>query len=321
MNTESNARGESSQASNAKSPLLAKEARSGAPASPRGVSATRPFYWSVRRELMEYRSIYLAPLAIGCVIVLGFGFVLRRLPETMRHPMMLNLPHQRDTLSQPFDVAAGLIMAAAFIVSIFYALDCLYGERRERSILFWKSLPVSDWTAVLAKASVLLLVLPAIAFAVTAVTETTIFLMSSAVLAANGLSVAKFWAQLMPVETMTGLAYHLVTVHILWYAPLYAWLMLISAWSRRMPFLWAVLPPFAVMIFEKIAFHTKYFADFLMGRFTGGSEAVAGSGMLDPEMKMTPGHFVATPGLWFGLAFAAVFLVAAARLRRYRGPS
>ena len=308
MNTESNARSESSQSSNAAVP-------------PRIVSATRPFYWSVRRELMEYRSIYLAPLAIGCVIVLGFGFVLPRLPETMRHPMMLDLPHQRDTLSQPFDVAAGLIMAAAFIVSIFYALDCLYGERRERSILFWKSLPVSDLTAVLAKASVLLLVLPAVAFVVTAVTEAIIVLMSSAVVAANGLGVAKFWGELMPVQTMTGLAYHLVTVHILWYAPLYAWLMLISAWSRRAPLLWAVLPPFAVTIFEKIAFHTGHFTAFLMGRFTGGNEAAPGSGMLDPEMKMTPGHFVATPGLWFGLFFAAAFLVAAARLRRYRGPS
>jgi ABC-2 type transport system permease protein len=287
--------------------------------SPKVVPGTRPFYWSVRRELMEYRSIYLAPLAIAGVIVLGFVFVLEGLPHTVHSAMTMDPQHQRDALLHPFEVAAGLIMMASFIVSIFYALDCLYGERRERSILFWKSLPVSDLTAVLAKASVLLVVLPAIAFAITLLTETIILLMSSAVLGASGLSVAQFWAGLMPIENMTGLACHVVTVHILWYAPLYAWLMLVSAWSRRAPFLWAVLPPFAVAVFEKIAFHTGYFAGLLTERFTGGKDAVTGSGMLDPDM-MTASHFVTTPGLWFGLFLAAAFLLAAARLRRYRGP-
>jgi ABC-2 type transport system permease protein len=289
-------------------------------AEPSGILlVTRPFYWSVRRELWEYRSIYLAPLAIGCVIVLGFGFVLPRIPETMRHPMMLDLPHQRDTLSQPFDVAAGLIMAASFIVSFYYALDTLYGERRDRSILFWKSLPVSDLTTVLAKAFVLLLALPAISVAITVVTEAIIFLMSSAVLVVSGLSVAALWAQLQPVQTMTALLYHIVTVHILWYAPLYTWLLLISAWSKRAPLLWALLPPFAIVVFERVAFHTTYFSSFLLNRFARSNDGNSG-GMLDPEMRMPIFHFMITPGLWIGLLFAAVFLVAAARLRRARGP-
>jgi ABC-2 type transport system permease protein len=282
------------------------------------MSATRPFYWSVRRELWEYRSIYLAPLAIGCVIVLGFGFVLPRLPGTMRHPMMLDLPHQRDTLSQPFDVAAGLIMAASFIVSFYYAIDTLYGERRDRSILFWKSLPVSDLTTVLAKAFVLLLVLPAISVAITVVTESIIFLMSSVVLAVSGLSAGALWAQLQPVQTMTALLYHIVTVHILWYAPTYTWLLLVSAWSKRAPLLWAVLPPFAIVVFERVAFHTTYFQNFLLDRIGGGNDS--SSNMLDPEMRMPIVHFMITPALWIGLIFAAVFLVAAARLRRARGP-
>jgi ABC-2 type transport system permease protein len=296
------------------------EAFAGSQTVPTGVvSRTRPFYWSVRRELMEYRSIYIAPLAIAGVIVLGFGFVLPRLPETMRHPMLLDLPHQRDTLSQPFDVAAGLIMAASFIVSFYYALDTLYGERRDRTILFWKSLPVSDLTTVLAKAFVLLLALPLISVAITVVTEAIIFLMSSAVLAANGLSVAALWTQLQPLQTMAGLFYHIVTVHILWYAPMYMWLLLISAWSKRAPLLWALLPPFAIVVFERVAFHTRYFQYFLYNRVAGGNDSNSSS-MLDPEMRMPIVHFMITPALWIGLLFAAVFLVAAARLRRARGP-
>lgn len=283
---------------------------------------TRPFYWSVRRELFEYRSIYLAPLAIGAVILLGFVFVLIRLPRTMQNAMAMEPMAHRHALAQPFDVAATLIMAAAFIISIFYSLDSLYGERRDRSILFWKSLPVSDLTTVLAKATISLLVLNVIAFAVTLIVESIMLLLSSAVVAGSGFSVADYWSRLELYPTLWGLAYHLVTVHMLWYAPLYCWLFLVSAWSRRTPFLWAVLPPFAVVIFEKVAFHTSYFLNFLNYRFSGGQEATGNgnANMLDPDMHMTPGPFLLTPGLWLGLVFAAAFLLLAARMRRQRSP-
>src|ERR1700689_4651329 len=89
------------------------------------LSPTRPFYWSVRRELWEYRSIYLAPLAIAGVILLGFGFVLVPLPHTMRTLSSLDPAQQREALAQPYDLAASLIMGAAFLVSIFYCLDTL----------------------------------------------------------------------------------------------------------------------------------------------------------------------------------------------------
>jgi ABC-2 type transport system permease protein len=285
---------------------------------PRAIPTTQLLYWSIRRELMEYRSIYLAPLAIGGVVVAGFVFVLARLPQTMRHVETIGMAHQRNTVTQPFDIAAALVMMAAFIVSVYYALDTLYGERRDRSILFWKSLPVSDLTVVLAKACVLLVILPAVAFAVTVVTEAIIGMMAIAVLAASGLSVAQFWSLLAPYPSMMGLLYHMVTVHILWYAPLYAWLMLISAWSRRAPLLWAALPPFAIIVFERVAFHSTFFQNFLMTRVSGGSD---GSGsMAAPESFMMPLRFILMPGLWYGLFFAAAFLVVAARLRRYRGP-
>ncbi len=284
---------------------------------PRAIPTVQLLYWSIRRELMEYRSIYLAPLAIAAVVVLGFVFVLAHLPDIMRHAVALD-PSKRDHLTGPFEIAASLIMAASFIVSVYYALDTLYGERRDRSILFWKSLPVSDLTAVIAKASVLLLVLPAIAIVITIVTEAIVLALSIAVLAAQGMSVAAFWTQLQPIQAMNGLLYHILTVHILWYAPLYAWLMLISAWSKRAPLLWAALPPFALIVFERVAFHATYFADFLNSRVSGGNGS--SGGMLNPEMRMHPFHFMIAPGLWYGLFFAAAFLFAAARLRRYRGP-
>jgi len=285
---------------------------------------TRPFFWLVRRELWEHRSVYVAPLAIGGVILLGFLLTLGLLPRHVRAAMALDATHYREAIAQPFDFAAGLIMGAALLVSIFYSLDALYGERRDRSILFWKSLPVSDLTTVLAKASIPLLVLPVFAFVITFATETVMLLLSSLVLLGNGLSVAMFWERLELYRTMFMLLYHLVTVHMLWYAPLYAWLLLVSAWARRAPFLWAALPPFAIFIFEKIAFHTSYFVSFLGERGGGGAEAVdnmQGNFPIDPGMHLTPGIFLATPGLWIGLIFAAACLMGAARLRRYRQPN
>jgi ABC-2 type transport system permease protein len=89
-------------------------------------------YWSVRRELWEHRSIYIAPLAAAAVFLLAFLTGLTLSPA-----------HRHQPLDIPYEFAAALIMGTGFIVGIFYSLDALYGERRDRSILFWKSLGCS----------------------------------------------------------------------------------------------------------------------------------------------------------------------------------
>lgn len=215
----------------------------------------------------------------------------------------------------------GAIMVTAFIVSIFYSLDALHGERRDRSILFWKSLPVSDLTTVLSKASIPLVVLPLFGFVVVVATEWVMVLLSTTVLLGSSLGVATLWTEVSLSQTM--LLYHLVTVHMLWYAPIYAWLLLVSAWARRAPVLWAVLPLFAIGIVERMAFHTSRFAALLQWRFMGGPEggsmtAAVGTSMFPTHI--TPGTFLSSPGLWIGLAIAAAFLFAAVRLRRSQGP-
>jgi ABC-2 type transport system permease protein len=120
------------------------------------------------------------------------------------------------------------------------------------------------------------------------------------------------------------LLYHLVTVHILWHAPIYGWLILVSGWARRAAFLWAVLPPAAICVVEKLAFNSSHFAAWLLYRFAGGPESstMPGASEIDPMMltHLSPGRFLTTPGLWMGLAVAAAFFVAAAQQRRYRGP-
>ena len=280
---------------------------------PATTSATRPFYWSVRRELWENRSIYIAPLAVAAVAL--FGFFIALIVLSANYP-----PQRRPILENPYSLATSIIMAAAFLVSIFYSLEALHSERRDRSILFWKSLPVSDLTTVLSKASIPLVVLPLLSFAIVVATVVIMLLLSSLVLLGSGVPVATPGTPML-LQMGLMLLYHLITVHVLWYAPFYGWLLLVSAWARRAAFLWAFLPPVAIGGIEKIAFHTTHFFDMLHYRFAGGGPEVAGAdNFLDPMTHFTPGRFLASPGLWIGLLITAAFLAAAVRLRRRQGP-
>lgn len=310
MNMQSNAMAESALASNVMAPAV--------------IPLTRRVYWALRRELWESRSIYIAPLAAAALVLLGFGLSLVRLPERMRAASTLDAMQHREAIAQPYDIAAALIMLTALIVAVFYCIDALYGERRDRSILLWKSLPVSDCITVLTKACVPLLVIPLFAFAVTVVTQFIMLLLSSAVLAGSGQSVATLWQQLSFFRMSFLLLYHLMTVHALSAAPFYGWLLLVSAWARRAPLVWAFVPPLALAYLEKITFNTRHFADLLQYALAGsGMEAftVPGTFPTDPMTQITPGRFLSAPSLWIGLAVFAVFLAVAVRLRRYQGPA
>jgi ABC-2 type transport system permease protein len=293
------------------------------------VPAIQPLYWSVRRELCEYRSIYIAPLAVGALGLSGFVFTLIHPPKSKDMGLAAINPSFDPTgLAMPYSHAAMLLLLTAFIVVIFYCLDALYGERRDRSILFWKSLPVSDLTTVLAKASIPLAVVPLSVFAITVVLQLTMLLLSLVTLLMSGGSVATLWRQLPLFQLQAVLLYTLAVI-TLWYAPIYAWLLLISAWARRTTFLWALLPPLAIALVEFIAFHTTYFGSLLHQRFFGfAPKAFAfrkpDGSLIDPHFipitQITPGRFLGSPGLWIGLVFAAGCLAAAVRLRRYREP-
>jgi ABC-2 type transport system permease protein len=295
--------------------------------APTVVPASRLFYWSTRREVWENRSIYIAPLAVAALALLGFVLALIERPKN-EGLTPINPSFAPTALAMPYSHAAMLLVLTAFIVVILYCLDALYGERRDRSILFWKSLPVSDLTTVLAKAGIPLAVVPLVVFAITVGVQLIMLLLSVTALAASGGSVATLWRHLPIFQLQAVLLYSLAVI-TLWYAPIYAWLLLISAWARRTTFLWAVLPPLAVALVEFIAFHTVHFGMLLRERFFGfAPKAFAfrmpDGSLIDPHFipltQITPGRFLGSPGLWIGLIFAAVFLAAAVRLRRYREP-
>jgi ABC-2 type transport system permease protein len=295
--------------------------------APTELSQARLMYWSVQRELWEHRSIYIAPLAVAGVVILGFLISLVGLPRSMRALAGLDPARQRLVLAMPYSHAGLLLILTGFLVGVFYCLDALHGERRDRSILFWKSLPVSDLTTVLSKASIPLLVLPLLIFVIVVALQLIMLLASSAVLLLSGAGAATL-ARLPLIQLELGVLYGL-TVLALWHAPLYGWLLLVSGWARRATFLWVVLPPAAIAIFETIAFHTSYFGSMLKDRLLGFAADAFNFKMPDgtpidahfiPLTQFTPGRFLSSSGLWIGLIVAAAFLAAAARLRRDREP-
>jgi ABC-2 type transport system permease protein len=286
--------------------------------APAPIPATRVLYWSVRRELWENRSVYLAPLAVAAVAL--FGFSLSSIAGIWEKPLRLN-PAQPQA---PYDIAAGLMMLTGIVVSVFYCLDALHGERRDRGILFWKSLPVSDLTTVGSKAIIPLVILPLLTFAITVAMQWLMLLLSSAVLLVSGLSVTALWTNLSFLRMSLLLLYHVLTAHALWPAPIYCWLLLVSGWPRRATFLWAALPLVAIAGVEQIAFHSWHFAALVGSRLIGAAPTVAMTSPdmfpTDPMTHITPAQFLINPGLWIGLAIAMAFLAAAVRLRRYREP-
>ncbi len=285
---------------------------------------TRPFCWSVRRELWENRSIYIAPLIVAAVQVFGFAISIIGLAERRRALLLLDPAKQRGAIEMPYDVVAMMMIFTVFIVGVFYCLDALHSERRDRSILFWKSLPVSDLTTVLSKVTIPLVVLPLVSFAIIVITQLIMLLMSSATLLIHEVSPATTWAHFPVFQNWLVMLYGLIAI-ALWHAPIYGWLLLVSGWARRATFLWAVLPLIGINMLEKIAFNTSHFASMLMNRLIGfAPNAFEFQGHTKPTIdslaQLTPGRYLSTSGLWIGLAFAATFLFAAIRLRRYRGP-
>jgi ABC-2 type transport system permease protein len=281
------------------------------------------FYWSVRRELWEHRSAWMAPLAVACFALLAFLLALG-VGHLQKAGNFAALPpdKQQQLVMMPFSIAASMVVLTGFVVAAFYCLDALNAERRDRSILFWKSMPVSDPTTVLSKAAVPIAVIPFVAWAVALATQAVLLVIAGIGLRSIGADIATLYDRL-PVGVMIVSSAYGVAVHALWYAPLFALMLLVSVLVRR-PFLWIVVPAVVVQLLETIAFGTNYSGAFIKYRLVGAmTEAFAPGTTQHPITQLSqldPARFFTSPGLWLGLAAATLFLYVATRLRRSKEP-
>jgi ABC-2 type transport system permease protein len=288
-------------------------------------SATRPtptlmtMAWSVRRELWENRWVWAAPFAAGVIFLFAYLVSLLTLPERMSAALSAPPEQRHELIVQPYVLAAVLMIGTGVVVGVFYSLDALYSERRDRSVLFWRSLPVADVTAVLAKATIPIVILPLLTGLATILLHLLMLVLSSVTASLSGSGVGPLWREVAPWRLAPTLMYHVSTIHVFWYAPVFAWLLLASAWARRAPFLWAGLPILAIAVVERLAFGSSTFVAALKSRVTGNVD-VEGSphSTMGTLAHIRFGDFIRSTELWAGLLIAAVALVAAVHLRKRR---
>jgi ABC-2 type transport system permease protein len=320
----------------------------------------------IRREFWEHRSLWIAPLVwVGILTVLFAWFVFFKIENLvddsarafMDTPSVAELQSQmseqdREELQRALEVAkddraqtpmavgyfgiSGLVSGFACIVVFFYLLDCLFAERRDRSILFWKSLPVSDAQVVICKLAVALVVVPFGAVVLSAVLQLVVLAIWS--IKWSGTVIGQLtpdwnflaWLRAQVVEAGVTLG------GVMWYAPIAAYFLLLSVWVRKLVFLWAVVPLIALPLLEWFFTGEHHVAEFIGQRFAGYWKELNldqnvfavthGSGMHMPNVHDVydaidiSGMFTSLEA-WIGIAAAAAMTFLAIRIRRYRDDS
>jgi ABC-2 type transport system permease protein len=281
--------------------------------------------WLVRREIWENRAIWMIPLVIGgCMLLVAlFG----------RVDLMTAAPEVPSrAVGQIFLVAVGATFFTVMSVyATWYLLDCLYADRKDRSVLFWKSMPISDAMTVMSKLATALIVIPVLYFVAADLTTLMMaFIISVRAHAVVGGALwhADLWLQLQVLWL------YMIAATAIWFLPIAGYLLVVSAWATRAVMLWSILPPIALIIGERWFFGTHVIAHQIGVRLVS-LPAVAFNGKLgswvttvvDHDTIRTPASiwgfldpvgFVSNPQTLIGAALGVGLIACAIQLRTRR---
>jgi ABC-2 type transport system permease protein len=268
----------------------------------------KSFLWSVRRELWEHRWVYLVPLLLGGTLI-ATGAAISGMNTSgfaaADNPMSPTLARR---LSLGLDTTARMMFATTVIVAMVYCAEALQSERHDGSIVFWKSLPVGDATAVAAKVAIPLVFLPMLGLGMVLVCQ----IVAGATFAGTG---GRFSSSL----GSPGAALTEAVIGTLWIAPVYAWILLVSSTARRAVLLIAFLPLMLVSMVERLSASSSGIGLSLfqrgVGRYwpRGHLDLVGG---IDGLKAAPPTLLVRSPSFWIGVLVAALLLVGVVHARR-----
>jgi ABC-2 type transport system permease protein len=286
----------------------------------------KTYSWLIRRELWEFRATWIIPAAIGVVLIIATLF--GRIDMSAFDSQLATL-----NLGTMYLVALGVLFYSVMsIYATWYLMDCLYNDRRDRSILFWKSLPISDTQTVLSKLAMGLVVIPLVFMLVSDLTS----LIMAFVLSVRAHSVfgGALWHPGTWFQVQVLWLYVIVTTAI-WFLPLAGWLMMVSAWAKRAVMLWTVLPLLVLYLIEKFFLNTHVVQDVIGRRLAGypsvayhGNEQWISENLSDTSTTavtvwrfINPSGFFSSLEVWLGLAVGVAMLIAAIQLRLRRSDS
>ncbi len=318
----------------------------------------KTFAWLLRREFWENKGgFFWAPIVTGGVfLLLNLGGILIAETAASRSKIQigaLKLGELTQTMTEVqrlhvgagIDMAlltiAGLIGSVSAIVVFFYCLSSLYDERRDRSVLFWKSLPVSDRATVASKVVSAAIIAPVISAVVASITGFLFLLMISAYLLIHGISpMDLIWSNASPFATWSKVLLAL-PISALWALPTIGWLMACSVWARSKPFLWAVLGPAGIGIMvwwfdlmQSLSLPSTWYWTDVFSRALGSTfpaawmngndqlsvlQNVDGPASLAHLMTLESVYSnLARTEMWVGAAIGIALLVLSTYLRRWR---
>jgi ABC-2 type transport system permease protein len=320
----------------------------------------KTLYWLIRREFWEHRGGFIwAPVITGIVfLVLNLMGIVSGEVFGSRHGFHIGPMEGQDLavkihsldarqlqeVGGALDLAmlssSGLISVVFAFVVFFYCLGALYDDRRDRSILFWKSLPISDSATVLSKVISAALIAPIAVVACGVLTGIVMLMMFAIALSFHGVSVWSLLALAHPFQVV-GFLIGSIPLYLLWALPTVGWLMLCSSWARAKPFLWAVVIPVAlgVMIswfnllgsagFKSSWYWREIVARVLFSVFPGGwlrdntlNHLGDNPENFDHFFSLSTSYAVlAKPDVWIGAAAGIAMLAGAVWFRRWRDDS
>lgn len=297
----------------------------------------------IKREIWEHRSLYFTPAVVGLVLILTglTGLVFASGYQEIVDIFIVGAQNLAGEAERRAAMAAVLIgntipfLFAGAILTIFYALDSLYAERKNKSILFWRSLPITDAETVISKLLTAVLAIPLIAFVVIVVTHLLVLLIAGIFISIEGGSslflvwksapIFDFWAGLLIISLLLPI----------WFSPFIGWFLFVSAWAKRSPLLMAFLPLILVPTLEYWVLRTHLIADAMQTRFEqlpmfkdidpeiffNERELIASADAVSLISVIDIGKFLASPAMWAGVIVCGLFMTAAIYVRRYRDDS
>lgn len=231
---------------------------------------------SFRKEIWEFKkTLFWVPLIIA-IFIIAAPLLKLMLMEDYQWARLFDTITNVDNLGNiegftRFFLATIMGMFVPFImvsliIQLYYFTTCLFDERRDLSIYFWRSLPVSDALNVGVKLITGALIVPAI-FMLAATCVVLVFLLLALVVCTvlslgYDVSLWELWGNADILGNLTAIWLNLLP-YALWMFPVFAWLMLASMFANKAPFLWAILPVAAILLIE--SFVVEYLQ--LDGRF------------------------------------------------------
>ena len=296
----------------------------------------------VRRELWEHKALYVAPAVMAGLVVLGnvasFIWSLFKGVHFEAAVAAMEIGGQQVNLAGSaalIGVSSGALNLVLAIVVFFYAIDALYAERKDKSILFWRSLPVTDTETVLSKLLTAVIDATMINVAIALVTQVDLKLMYSlALLVGGGNPIDLMWKQ-EPFGQLSLLAIYSFTTASLWFAPFIGYFLFCSSFAKRSALIWVFLPVTVVVMLEGIVGQSwnvlRIFGERFAGHSLAAYSAPGGLEFNEEDFEqfvmgadislldlMAPIQFVTSSGLWVGFAITGVFLAGAVYFRRLR---